>query len=186
MEWRSRVRRVEGQYAPCAFECILATPAFLAPLDAPHEALAIHDLSVSSQSLSLAANEEAIVATVTAYGPATLATSFDTSLQRIAARRFEGVGDGAWDGSTFVLALRDRESLAVRRLDARLVEASRARMTDVAHADTTLSAPSVAAAIPGNAVVGILEVEANSGARAVAYAEQELGNEPQRRRTVRR
>lgn len=96
----------------------------------------------------------------------------------------DGVGDVAWDGGTFVLALRERDLLTVRRLDANLWDAAPARIANIAGADTDDSAPSVAVAISGNTIIGLQECNADGG-RAVVHAEQELA-EPRRRRTVRR
>jgi hypothetical protein len=187
---RAVVAWIEGQYYPCNFECIGTRPAFIATIDAlahtvtePHR---ISDPYELAESLSLATNGEEIVAALTRYDGKTLVTTVDAALERVASRNFDGVADVAWDGSSFVLALRERTQLTVRRLDANLRDAARARFTNVAPADVPGSAPSVAVAIPGNAIIGVQEVEANSGARALAYVEEELGNEPQRRRTVRR
>jgi hypothetical protein len=141
--------------------------------------------SDAALALSIAPNASGVVVAGNGYSE-THVVSFDANLQPIASRTFYGLGDVTWDGTAFVLALRERQQLTVRRLDASLRDAARARVAPLAHPDTDDSAPSVAVAVSGNAIVGVQEVEANSGARAVAYVEQELGYEPQRRRTVRR
>lgn len=187
---RALVAWIEGQYYPCNFECIEARPAFVTTIDPiAHAVTGAHRISEpweGAESLSLATNGGEVVAAMTRYDRNTLVTAVDASLERTASRNFDGVADVAWDGTSFVLALRERTELTVRRLDANLRDAARARFASIAPADVVGSAPSVAVAIPGNAIVGVQEVEANSGARALAYVEQELGNEPQRRRTVRR
>lgn len=183
---RTYVGWIEEQYMPCSFECIAARPAFLARIDRTSELVPLGESWSTAETLSLASNGDAIVAALSRYGLGTETTSFDTALQKIASRGFDGAADVLWDGTTFVFALLERDRLTVRRLDERLIDAARARTTDVGPADTPLSAPSVATAVIGNAVIGIQELDANSGARAIAYAEQELDLEPQRRRTVRR
>jgi hypothetical protein len=181
---------IEGQYYPCSFECIQDRPAFIATIDpiahAVTEPRRISDPYEFAESLSLATNGEEIVATMTRYDGRTLVTALDASLEPVAARNFDGIADVAWDGSSFVLALRERNRLAVHRLDSTLRDAARTRFAGIAPADVVGSAPSVAAAIPGNAAIGIQEVDAGNGARAVAYVEQELEYQSQRRRIVRR
>jgi hypothetical protein len=188
---RAHVAWIEGRYFPCSFECIELRPAFVATLDRfaaqAGEPQRISDEFEFAEALSLAANEDTLVSATSRYNDVTFVTSLplrDGGPQ--ATRSFDGAADVTWDGSSFVLALRERDRLTVRRLDANLRDAGRARSVAVAPPDAPLSVPSVAVAIPGNAVITIHEVEANSGARAIAYAEQELGSEPQRRRTVRR
>ena len=180
---------IEGQYYPCPFECIQNRPAFLTTIDrfafqvgAPHR---ISDPWEISESVSLATNGREVVALTTRYHEKAVTTSLDTTLQRIASRTFDGAGDVTWDGSAFVLALRERQQLTVRRLDANLRDAARPRVAHIAPADVDDSLPSIAVAISGNAIIGIQECDA-SGGRAVGYVEQELGYEPQRRRIVRR
>jgi hypothetical protein len=72
-----------------------------------------------------------------------------------------------------------------RRVDASLRDTGRPRNTTIAPYDTLVTQPSIAVAVPGNAIAGVQEVDP-AGARAVVYAERDLGAEPQRRRTVRR
>ncbi|HEX6100636.1 MAG TPA: hypothetical protein VF432_30245 [Thermoanaerobaculia bacterium] len=187
---RTVIAWIEGQYYPCSFECIQDQPAFIATIDpiahAVSEPHRISDPYELAESLSLATNGEEIVAAMTRYDGRTLLTALDASLETVATRNVDGVADLAWDGSTFILALRERNLLTIRRLDSSLRDAARARVAGIAPADVVGSAPSVAVAIPGNAVIGIQEVDSNNGARAVAYVEQEVESLSQRRRTVRR
>ncbi|MGZ8710672.1 MAG: hypothetical protein ACXW28_10650, partial [Thermoanaerobaculia bacterium] len=150
--------------------------------------LAIDDRWSVVDALSLATNGRVLVVVAghTDSWPS-LAASIDTTgttLTTTALRSFDGVGDVAWDGSAFVLALRERDLLTVRRLDANLRDTAPARIANIARADSDDSAPSIAVAISGNAILGLQECNSDGG-RAVVYAEQELA-EPRRRRTVRR
>lgn len=176
---------IEGQVVPCQVLCIESRPAFAATIDrfglavsAPRR---IGDAWDINESVSLAAGGDGVIAITNVYGDRAIATAHDGAM-----RAFDGTGDVTWDGTSFVLALRERDRLTLRRLGANLREAARPRVAGIAPADTAESEPSVAVAIPGNAIVGLQESDANSGGRAVAFAEQELGHEPQRRRAVRR
>lgn len=185
---RVLVAWVEGQSYPCNVLCPENRPAFVAAIDRaglqagpPRR---ISDAYANAQSLSLATNGDEVVAIASSYQA--LVTSFDAALEPAASRTFDGSGDVTWDGSAFVLALRERDRLTVRRLDARLRDGARARVAAIAPTDSEDTAPSIAVAISGNGIVALQECDANSGGRAVAYVEQELGYEAQRRRTVRR
>ncbi len=185
---RVLVAWIEGQYYPCNMVCPENRPAFVTTIDrfafnvgAPHR---ISDPFANARSVSLATNGDEVVAITNGYQA--LATSFDASLEQKATRSFDGSGDVTWDGSAFVLALRERDQLTVRRLDADLRDGARARVATIAPTDSADTTPSIAVAISGNGIVALQECDANSGGRAVAYVEQELGYEARRRRTVRR
>ncbi|MGZ5441020.1 MAG: hypothetical protein ACXW5U_14660 [Thermoanaerobaculia bacterium] len=190
---RAIVAWIEGQVMPCRVTCLEARVVFVSTIEpdgtiAMTPPLAIDDRWSVVDALSLATNGRVLVVVAghTDSWPS-LAASIDTTgttLTTTALRSFDGVGDVAWDGSAFVLALRERDLLTVRRLDANLRDTAPARIANIARADSDDSAPSIAVAISGNAILGLQECNSDGG-RAVVYAEQELA-EPRRRRTVRR
>jgi hypothetical protein len=172
-------------HVPCWQVCIGSFVAFVSTIEDRGTRIStprrLSKRLANDESVSLAANGDEVVV---------IANGYETSVTTLggASRTFDGDGDVTWDGSTFVLALRAREQLTVRRLDGRLRDAGHPRVAAIAPANTAHSLPSVAAVIPGNAIIGIQEIETTSGARAVAYVEEELvyEYEPRRRRTVRR
>ena len=180
----------EGQVEPCQVTCIEMRPAFIAAIDrlgmTAGRSHRISDPYAFTESLSLARSDDEFVAVANQYDRRAAVMSLDSELEPIASRTFDGITDVTWDGSVFILASRQREQLTVRRIDASLVDGLRPGVTNIAPADTDNSPPSVAAAISGNAITGIQEVDGGTGARAVVYVEQDLSREPQRRRTVRR
>lgn len=89
---------------------------------------------------------------------------------------FRGASDVTWDGKDFVIALRyqlARTHLALYRVDWRLEDVAAPKGIETLPA-FALRAPSIAAVDSQRTIIAVEEGDAESGARAVVYLEQDM------------
>lgn len=106
---------------------------------------------------------------------------------RATRRSFDGGGrsDVTWDGSAIVVATRETRRLIVRRIEEDGDVTARATSLSPS---TVSEPPSIAAAIAGNAIIAVQELDPYDGARAVVVSESEMEpfTDQPRRRSVRK
>lgn len=132
-------------------------------------------LPVTSASYSIASSGREFVAV--AGNQAMTIDASGSALRMTANRAFFGsLSDVAWDGRDYVIASRyrlQRSHLTLRRADAALNETAPPRGTETLPAHTW-EPPSIAVIDSARVAIGIEAGDADRGARAVVYLEDEL------------
>jgi hypothetical protein len=192
---RLLVAWTERQYPPCMMPICGSGPetAFVKRFQhegAPSTRAIQIDTGVNHLVLA-SSGEEYVLLTDTHAGTKVLVIDDDYAMTFLATRTFPaGLSDIIWDGEEYVMAQRYRflwpHHLVITRFDRDLEETAPPRGIQTLRSDEHVP-PSIASAIPGDAVVAIAEGDAVTGSRAVVYAERDmplLPGPPPRRRAV--